>query len=70
MYILETFVCGNNFLYTLPINERSIEILKTFADIENTRLNIYIKELRNTPNACAAVGMDLQRWLSCLLRME
>jgi hypothetical protein len=79
MCIIETFECGNNFLYTgtLPINERSIETLKTFADIENMKLNIYIKGLQNTANVCAAVRMGLLRrlscllrWLSCLLRMK
>lgn len=72
IYNIDTFVCGNNFLNTriLPINERSIETMKTFADIENTRQTIYIKGLRNTANVCAAVGMDLLRWLSCLLRMK
>ena len=70
MYIIETLVSGNNFLYILPINERSIETLKTLADIENTRLNIYIKGLRNAPNVRAAVGMCLLRCLSCLLRVK
>lgn len=68
--ITETFVCGNNFLCILPIKERSIETLKTFAGIENTRLNIYIKGWRKTSHACAAVRMDLLGWLSCLLRMK
>jgi len=70
MYIIETFICGNNFLYILPINERSIETLKTFANIENTRMNIYIKVMRNSSKACATVGVDSLRWLSCLLHMK
>jgi len=51
-------------IYILPINERSIEIVKTFADIDNPKLNIYIKGLRSTSNVRATVGMDLLRSLS------